>query len=202
MLLLKIQVKLWLNNMNSKVLKKKGFTLVEIMVSVSIFAIVMLFVGSSIYSVFDSNRKSQSLRTVMDNLNFSLETMTRTIRFGKNYHCNINSGASLATPLNCSNGADSIAVLDSNGSQVVYKLVSGRIVRSINGGTDYYVTGSDVTITNLTFRVYGADAYSTSGDLLQPQVIVVLSGYSGAKATIRSTFNLETTISQRVFDSQ
>ena len=49
-----------------------GFTLVELMVSVSLFAIVMVISMGSVVSVFDANKKSQSLRTVMDNLNSTI----------------------------------------------------------------------------------------------------------------------------------
>ncbi len=185
-----------------KILKqKKGFTLVEIMVSVSIFAVVMLMVSSSIYTVFDSNKKSQTLRSVMDNLNLSLEAMTRTIRFGKDYHCDINAGVQ-SSPRDCAGGASSIAITDFNGNRVVYKLVGTRIARTINGGSDIYVTGPDVTISTTTFRVLGSATYSSASDLFQPKVIIVIDGYAGAKATSRSSFVLQTTVSQRQFDSQ
>ena len=64
-----------------------GFTLVELMVSVSIFAIVMFISLGSILSILDANQKSKTLRSVMDNLNSAMESMTRTVRFGINYHC-------------------------------------------------------------------------------------------------------------------
>lgn len=186
--------------------QKKGFTLVEIMVSVSVFAIVMLISSSSIFGVFDSNRKSQSLRSVMDNLNLSLEAMTRTIRFGKNYHCDAQSGV-ITSPRDCSGGANSISVLDSNSVQVTYLLCTsgantGRIARSTDCVNGPFITSSDVTITQLTYYVLGSTPYSSGSDVFQPRVIVVVSGYSGVKTSSRSTFNLQTTISQRQFDSQ
>lgn len=179
----------------------KGFTLIEIMVSVSVFAVIMLMVSSSVYTVFDSNRKSQSLRSVMDNLNLSLEAMTRTIRFGKEYHCD--ATANLASPTNdCAGGANSFAVTDFNGNRVIYKMVGSRIARTINGGADTFITGTDVTINTVTFRVLGSTPYSIGSDLFQPKVIIVIDGYAGAKATSRSNFVLQTMVSQRQFDSQ
>ncbi len=179
----------------------KGFTLIEIMVAISVFSVIMLMVSSSIYTVFDSNRKSQSMRSVMDNLNLSLEAMTRTIRFGKDYHCDINSGVQ-ASPQDCASGANSIAVTDFNGNRVIYKMVGNRIARTVNGGSDIYVTGTDVNISTTTFRVLGSTPYSSGSDLYQPKVIIVVDGYAGTKATSRSTFVLQTTVSQRQFDSQ
>ena len=180
-----------------------GFTLVELMVAVSVFVMVMVISMGSILSIFDANKKSQTLRTVMDNLNFSLEAMTRTIRFGTNYHCDVTVGdISTPAPRDCPTGASSIIVKAADGSRVVYKLNNGRVIRSINGGADYFVTSSDVTISDLKFRVVGSTSYSVGGDLYQPQVIITISGNAGVKATTRSSFNMQTTVSQRMFDSQ
>lgn len=181
--------------------KIKGFTLAEIMVSVSVFVVVMSMAGGSIYSVIEANRKSQNMRSVMDNLNYSLESMTRTIRFGKNYHCNMTLD-NISTPRDCSiPGANSLVVTSPSGSQVIYKLDGTRIVRN-SGGNDQNLTGSDVNITNLTFLVSGSNPYNNGANLYQPQVLVVISGYVGTKATSRSSFTIQTTISQRVFDTQ
>ena len=187
---------------NRKIEKSKnaGFTLVELMVSLTIFSLVMVVLMGSILSVLDANRKSQAERAVMDNLNFSLEGMTRTIRFGDNYHC----GASSPTTshLDCGNGADNMTVRDSNLNQVTYKLVNdvngSRIVKT-SGGTDYNVTSKDVTIQALAFYVYGSNPYSVA-DLSQPRVVIMVKGYAGVKQTLQSTFILETTISQRKLD--
>ena len=204
MLLLKIQDKLLFNKLMKLFNKKfnKGFTLIEIMVSISVFAIVMTISSGSIYSVFDANRKSQSLRGVMDNLNLSLEAMTRTIRFGSRYHCDITQGTGLDTVRDCAGGASSIVILDSNGAQVVYRLDGGRIARSINGGSDQYITGTDVTIDNLTYYVLGSTPYSSGSNIIQPKVIVSITGHAGVKSTSRSDFKLQTMVSQRLFDSQ
>ncbi len=181
---------------------KKGFTLIEIMVSISVFSIVMLISSGSIFSVFDANRKSQTLRSVMDNLNLSLESMTRTIRFGSRYHCDINQGGGLNTTRDCAGGATSIAVLDSQGQQVVYRLDGTRISRSINGGAYQYITGTDVSINSLNFYVLGSDTYSATNNVIQPKVIMSITGHAGAKASSRTDFRLQTMVSQRLFDSQ
>jgi len=189
------------NFKNNNISKSSGFTLVEIMVAISIFSIVMVVSLGSILSVLDANKKSQTLRSVMDNLNFSLESMTRDIRFGENYHCS--TGGTITLPLDCASGNSTLNLKVTDGSQIVYKLVgdgvtSGRIVKTF-GGTDYNVTSSDVVIQDLKFRVLGSLAYS-NGDLSQPKVIIIIKGYVGSKPTTRSSFILETTVSQRKLD--
>ncbi len=178
---------------------QSGFTLIEIMVALTIFSVVMVISMGSILAVFDANKKSQSLRAVMDNLNFTMEGMTRTIRFGTNYHCG--SAGDTSSPVDCPSGDTYLTVKAADTSKVTYKLVNGRIIRSINGGSDYFLTSPDVTIQNLSFRVFGSQPYSSGTDLFQPQVIIVLSGYAG-NLNSQSSFFLQTTVSQMQFDFQ
>ncbi|MBI4155890.1 MAG: prepilin-type N-terminal cleavage/methylation domain-containing protein [Candidatus Zambryskibacteria bacterium] len=186
-----------------KVKFSKGFSLIEIMVAVSIFSVVMVLSTGSILSVLDANRKSQTLRAVMDNLNSTMESMTRSIRFGQNYHCGPGGAVPITTPQDCGNNnpSDTMAVLF-NGLTTTYRLNSGRIEKSTNSADYYPITSPDVTITNLAFRVFGSAPYSNGVNLLQPQVIIVVSGFAGLKPTSQTTFTLETTVSQRLFDFQ
>jgi prepilin-type N-terminal cleavage/methylation domain-containing protein len=184
--------------MNKKNKKSNGgFTLIELMVSVSIFAVVMTICMGAIMTVFNANRKSETVRAVMDNLNSSLEEMTRSIMFGSTYHCDITVG-DIATPApnDCGGGASSLVLKLSDGSVVTYKLSGSRIVETV-AGIDYYLTSPDVTIQSMTFYVFG----SSPNDWLQPRVIVTVKGYA-SDDSVQSTFNLETTLSQRKFDYQ
>ena len=65
--------------------RRQGFTLIELMVSVSIFAIVTLITSGAFIILADIYRKTQTNRAVMDNLNLAMDTMTLQIREGKNY---------------------------------------------------------------------------------------------------------------------
>lgn len=60
----------------------KGFTLIEMMVSVSIFVIVALIVSGVLVQLSVAYKKAQAMRLLMDNLNFSLEKMNLEIRGG------------------------------------------------------------------------------------------------------------------------
>ena len=174
-----------------------GFSLIELIVASSVFIVVMLMSSSAVYTVFNSNQKSKNMRSVMDNLNLSLESMTRSIRFGKNYHC---GGGVITTPLDCAGGATSFFVLFANGVTVTYSLLAGRIQR-LRGGETYFMTSPDVSITSLVFRVYGS-ANFTGGNRDQPRVVIVMAGNVGTKISTRSSFPIQTTISQREMDFQ
>lgn len=66
---------------------QQGFTLLEAMVAIAIFTIVMVIGISALLNVNNTNKKSQNLRTIMDNLNFTMEDMSRNFKLGSYYHC-------------------------------------------------------------------------------------------------------------------
>lgn len=72
-----------------------GFTLIEMMISVAIFTVVMVYGVASLLSSNQSYRQTQNLRKAIDNLSFSIEDMARSLRVGTNYQC----ASMFATPL-------------------------------------------------------------------------------------------------------
>jgi prepilin-type N-terminal cleavage/methylation domain-containing protein len=84
---------------------QKGFTLLEAMVAIAIFTIIMVIGISALLNVSSTNKKTQNLRTIIDNLSFSMEDMARNFRLGSNFHC-IDDGVVtnpdlLITPQDC-----------------------------------------------------------------------------------------------------
>ena len=64
-----------------------GFTLVEMLVSSSIFAMMVLIATGALFSAQNLNTRVQQTQIILDGINLSLETMVRDIRYGYNYHC-------------------------------------------------------------------------------------------------------------------
>lgn len=177
--------------------KTKGFTLIELMTAVSVFAVVMVISMGAILGVFDANRKSESLKTVMDNLNFAVDSMSREMRFGKNYHC---GSGTLTVPQNCSTGGGTqVSFLSSGNEQIVYRLTGTQIEKSVDGGLTYIsVTAPEIQIESLTFYVLGASP--APANTLQPKVLIKIKGSAGSKIKTKSDFALQTLVSQRLQD--
>ena len=188
-------------------MKHNGFTLVEVLVSTAIFSIVMVVALGALLSLSESDRRAETFSTAMNNVSFALESMTRTIRTGATYHCG--AAAPLTSPSDCAaTPGDTFAFKDANGVTTVYRwstagqcgTVSNRcIMRSTDGGTTYMtLTAPDVSIDNLGFYVVG----STSGspDNTQPRVTVVLVGHVASSAKTQTNFNIQTTVTQRLYD--
>lgn len=162
---------------------KKGFTLIEMMVAVTVFTVIMVVCLSAFLNISNIQRKAEVVRAVNDNLNFSIELMTREIRSGQDY---IVGG-----------GGSSLTFTSVDGYTIFYRLLNGRIERSDNGVNFFALTAPEVVITKLLFFIDGEAA----GDFQQPRVTLVINGLAKNKEGIESKLNLQTTISQRKLDS-
>ncbi len=195
----------------------KGFTLIEILVSVAIFAIVMVISLGALLAMSESDRKAQTLKSVINNLNFSLDSISRAIRTGQNYHCDITQ-TPLAAPLDCAvSPGTSIAFVPSGGGTTMYKFESasasicgqsgtvGCITRSTDGGATFAaITAPEVVVSSMKFYVTGAQSAG-----IQPKVTILLSGVvapkgvvanCGGQSSASTCFNLQTTVTQRLYD--
>ena len=66
---------------------KRGFTLVEMIVSLAIFSIVVTVSVGALLVLVGTNQQLQGEQSVMTNLSFALDSMTREIRTGSGYYC-------------------------------------------------------------------------------------------------------------------
>lgn len=189
--------------MRNNIPKQKGFTLIEILVSVAIFTTVMVIALGALLSMSESDRKAQTLKSVINNLNFTLDAMSRSMRTGVNYHCDT-TVLPVTTPRDCaSTAATSIAFLSAEGQTIRYCRGNGdtcstsgtAVLVSKGAGAYAPLTASEVTITNLEFYVTGA-----GGATVQPHTIILLSGNVPVSASQNSTFDLQTSVTQRLYD--
>ena len=65
----------------------RGFTLVELIVSLGIFTAVMFIATGALLSIINVNKKAQAQQSAINNINFALENMARNIRTGSSYVC-------------------------------------------------------------------------------------------------------------------
>lgn len=160
---------------------KRGYTLIELIVSIGLFALVMTLVSGAYLMMINVTRQAQGLAMGIDNLSFTLETMTRTIRTGTNYSC---GGG------NCSGGTV-FSVTNSSGTVVTYQLSSGAITQN-----NVILTDPAVNVTSLKFYVSG----TTRGDIYQPHVTITISGTVSSGPGKSEPFSIETGATMRGID--
>lgn len=65
----------------------KGFTLIETLVSLALFSVVLVIAGGTVVSVIDINKRNQAISSVVNNLNYSIDSMVRDVKTGYLYKC-------------------------------------------------------------------------------------------------------------------
>jgi len=204
--------------LKSKIHSQRGFSLIEVLVSLAIFTIVMTMSVGMLIVLIDANARAQNLQTIMTNLSFALDSITREIRTGSNYYC----GAASSLPVsgsatqNCDNGGDAISFTEggdsltentpNNSRRIAIRLNNGVLERrlgngdgdsSVNESEDWTALTSDgVTITDLRFFTSGA----TRADSLSPTVTIYVAGYAGEQDGSEGVFNIQTTVVQQLLD--
>lgn len=171
-----------------------GYTLIELLVAMSIFALVMLGATATYLSLISYNRQVQTTATIMNSLSFAIDSMARDIRTGTGYTC---AGGCAA------GGVTQLSFTDANNCVVTYGLVSGAIVRSVASGsgctvqTNIPVTDPAITVSTLRFYVRGA----SSADTIQPMATIVISGSAlSPNSTVPIPFQIQTGATQRLPD--
>lgn len=178
-----------------------GFTLIEVLVSVSIFSMVMVVATGAVFSIIEANKKTHTLKSVMTNLNFALESMARDIRVSSQFSCNGGGdclGGSSRFSYRANRDIDGDGVAN---DRIEYSLVGEGIQKEVTGGTYgslSIITANEVHIQSLKFYVIGTDI--SPSDTIQPKVVIIIRGYAGVAKT-KSNFNIQTTISQRSIDA-
>lgn len=200
--------KIFSKSKNKRTIKtQRGFTLIELMVSTSIFMMVMLVAVGSLLVTSDLAKKSYTLNFTMDNLSFAIESMSRSLRMGTNYTCTSDGINIEGVPLpqDCKNGGNLIAFIparDAIDSRKAYKLHERndgthtiQRCNTLQGGGYNCVNmiSNNINIDILRFFVRGADS---SEYLTQPSVYMIIRGSVTNKGE-ETSFAIQTMVSQR-----
>lgn len=182
-----------------------GFTLIELMVATSIFMMVILAAIGALMITSNAAKESKALRYAMDNVNFAMDTMTRNLRLGSDYHCATPTPGSFiftSSTSDCVLGNGAIVFSKPNSTPLSFDLsyqiapsVNGNVVEKCDASGCSPITSRDVNITELKFITRGSDPL----DSIQPSVGILLKGTVDLSGKI-TTFELQSLASQRTFE--
>ncbi len=178
-----------------------GFTLIEMLVSLSLLSVVIIVALGLLMTVNANVRQSRAQRRVMDNVSFAVEHMSRSVAYGRNFSC-FPGGI----PTSCNYNAGGTQYLTFQGTylgnpetisyerRINSATGRGYISRVIGPGNPVPLTDEKIDIQELTFYVYHAEPFSVDPE--QPRITVAIRGVSHASKTPQPFF-IQTTLSQR-----
>ncbi len=155
---------------------ERAFTLIELMVSLTVFSIVMLVSIGTTLIMIDANAKAQTVYAAATNLSFALDSMTRDIRTGFHYYCfdasdclsELREELSEDDPYRDCRGTVGENALsfkrESDSRQVAYRHnTANNSIEYIDVGsgsnTWERLTAQEIVIEELEFIVYGSQPY-------------------------------------------
>jgi prepilin-type N-terminal cleavage/methylation domain-containing protein len=121
----------------------KGFTLMEVMVAVSIFAIVVTVGIGALLTINNNYKKAQTSRQAVDSLTFILESMSRSIRTAQEWDPNH------------TNTTYRFEFLDQDGVNIVYELAPGEVFMTKGTDDPVRLNPGNVFIDQLLFTQSG-----------------------------------------------
>lgn len=181
-----------------------GFTLIEIMVAVSIFVIVALIATGAFITANRVNQKAQAIKLVVDNLNFAIDSMVIKIRRGDQLRCynNVESALNFSSGESCLTGAPMISFVSKPGpteygNRFAYRLNGNKLqycsFTDGSGTCDFQdITTGDVVIDHMSFKVFSVGSSAVGN----PLVAVSLSAHTTVGGSL-TKFALQTAASVR-----
>ncbi len=157
-----------------------GFTMIELLVAMTLFSILMGIAAASFVKAIRTQRAIVALMAVNDNASLTLEQMAREIRTGYNF-----SKVS----------DDDIQFVNANNEVVSYRLYEGAIQRGVNSPISDVpsyegITADNVSVIKLHFELSNSQS--------QPRVTIAMSVTSPNNYLVGLSTNIQTTVSSRI----
>ncbi|MES2416462.1 MAG: prepilin-type N-terminal cleavage/methylation domain-containing protein [Patescibacteria group bacterium] len=190
-----------MKNFFAKNKKNSGFTIIELMVAISLFTILIIIGIGALLNANSVHKKNQKIRSLMDSLSFIMEDMSTNIRTGTEYNGNISDTDLYTLTFKNHNDVSNPTWLyafveesDPDHHVNLYKSTTGTITDAtlLNSSEIVFDYGSG-------FDVIGSEEESVAKDGQQPYVIIRLSGFIKYKEDV-IPFSLESSVSQRLVD--
>jgi len=179
--------------------QSRGYTLLELIVSLGIFSMVMLVVMGAYVSLISLDRQARANNQLAASLSFAVESMARSMRTGTSYDC---GGGGM--PYNCNQGRDSISFIDSQNQIITYALKDNGSIGQCTGAlctdaTLVPLTDPRIEITSMTFYVRGVGT-NGADDLIQPNVTFTIAGSMTTDGGETASFSIQTSATQRLIE--
>ena len=210
--------------------RQKGFTLIEMIVSLGIFSIVAVVALGALIKIISANKKAQTLQSAMTNLNYALESMSREMRMGTNFICSKNE----TNPVINNNDPVSLCSISNNADPTIIAFKSSYKNSKANAPTtntcnltyaygfikngDFWdikkathaqnsdscaeaiIQGGYTSILDPNVKITGYYVNVASVSAQYPLATIRVSGYVGVRELERTYFDVQTAVSARIMN--
>ncbi len=171
-----------------------GFTLIEMLVAVALFATVVAISGGVYLSIMKAQLRSINMRKVQEDSRYALEAVGREFRMGEVDHDYYGGEIPSPTP--------TLALINSRGVKIKFRFESERLEKKVGDGSFIPLTQESTKVTNSEFYISPlTDPFVEGGKNIQPRVTVCLTARSGSPGVPgrETEIVLQTTISSHTY---
>jgi prepilin-type N-terminal cleavage/methylation domain-containing protein len=188
--------------------RTKGFTLVELLVAVALFAIIVDVAAGGFVRALRAQRQTSALLAANSNASLVLEQMFREMRTGSDF-----IGENLYDPCPVSSDPTTkickeITFVNAMGESVTYSYGVDSNEFGVVKRNNLPITGSNVDVKDLGFIILGEKPSSETGcssascglDAYPPRITITLSISPRETSVNENILHLQTTVSARKLD--
>ncbi len=171
-----------------------GFTLVELLVSVALFAITIAAASSLFSTAAKAQRRSFENQKVLDNGRYVLETIGKAVRMGEIKTVASGNTLQICHPVKGNTDEATCKTSTTGYKLITYALSSNRVQENSTN-----ISSLNVAVDRLYFNVAGVG----TGDTNQPRVTMLLrvKSTTAISSIYQVEANFQTTLSQRNLDT-
>lgn len=196
--------------MFNKIKENKGYTLMEIVVSVGIFVIAITSVSAIFRYAIEGQRRTIAVQTTEDSLRYAFEAVSKELRQAKrsDEECESIMGVTYADQnriFNQNAAGDEIYFRNKNGECVRYYLNTAQLMRGTydDSGLIYSgpITPDEIDISGLAFNINDNDINVQFDQRIQPYVTANFFAERNVGASrYKSPTQVQVTVASRVYE--
>lgn len=173
---------------------EKGISLVELVVSVSVFSLIMITASAIFINAIKAQKIILAKQSVAENMRYTMEFMVKELRMTQaNNTLNLTFEKTSGTQLNLANSPSStIRFINYNTDIINYSLVGNKVMRN-NGSGDQPVSSDEVKITGLSFILNNWNL--TAGPAPLVTIVIKAESLNGSSGTME----LQTSVAPRIY---
>jgi len=183
---------------------ESGVSLLELLVSVALFAALMLSAIGIFKMVIDGQRSAISAQNVQENMRYAMEKMSKEIRMAQksDTEC-VTAGVYKVFNTATVNGNGALYFKNKDGKCITYYLnAGGRLKITVSNGltvlADDFITPAKIQVSNLKFNI--TDDLIGAFESKQPYVTMKMDVKAIGQAINAQTMKIQTTVSSRYYE--
>ena len=140
-----------MNNFFKKLKSVKGVSLIELVVSITLFSVLILSATQIFKMVIDGQRSAISAQNVQENMRYAMEKMSKEIRMAgiSNQTCD---SAAINKVFNTTDSGRELYFKNKDGECITYYLENNRL-KIMVGAVTGFITPTKVEVSNLKFYI-------------------------------------------------